>query len=113
LAAWIESLSGVSVVTAGLSAFIAIVTAAVSCYRLRVQERMHADRLQAAQRIAEAGSMAVLGPATAVVAPPSSPPTVEELLRVVGATAPAEGSPPKKLSGPAMLTELPPPVPPA
>ena len=68
-AAWIESLGGVPAV----SAVVAVVTAAVTCYRLRVRERMHTARLEAAQKLAEAGSTAVLGPHTAIVAPASSP----------------------------------------
>jgi hypothetical protein len=112
LAAWIESLGGAHAVTA----FVAVVTAVVTCYRVRVRERMHAARLQAAQKIAEAGSAAVLGPDTAIVVPPSSPLTVDELLRAADATAPAppiEGSSPKEISGRAGPTDLPPPVPPA
>jgi hypothetical protein len=111
LAAWIESLGGVPAV----SATVAVVTAAVTCYRLRVQERMHTTRLEAAQKIAEAGSTAVLGPDTAIVVSPSSPLTVDELLRAAGApeaASPVEGSPPKEVSGGAVPTELPPPLPP-
>jgi hypothetical protein len=112
LAAWIDSLGGAPAV----SALVAVVTAAVTWYRVRVRERMHAARLQAAQKIAEAGSTAVLGPDTAIVAPLSSPLTVHELLRAIGATEPTppvEGSSPKEVSGRTAPNELPPPVPPA
>jgi hypothetical protein len=116
LAAWIEALGGVpAIVTAGMSAFAAVVTAGVRVYRLRVQERMHAARLEAAQQLAEAGSTAMLGPDMVIVAPPSSPLTVDELLRAAGATeaaSPVEGSPPKEVPGRAVPSELPPPVPP-
>ncbi|MDF2738825.1 MAG: hypothetical protein K0S88_191 [Actinomycetia bacterium] len=112
LAAWVEGAGGVHSVTA----FAAVVTAVVTCYRLRVRERMHAARLEVAQKIAEAGSTAVLGPDTVIVAPASSPLTVDELLRAAGAnepTSPGERSSPKEVADRTVPTELPPPVPPA
>lgn len=88
-------------------------------YRLRVSDRMHrrevdtqvhmhAAQLGMAKTIAETGVAAVLRPTAAVVIPPGSPLTVDELLRAAGGREPGtspEGSPVAELPGPAPPVE--------